>query len=165
MMRSTFLRFGLAAALLAAVPAAYFGVNGVSAQGFPPDPPLVVYGTASGAQTGAGVHSIGVDGNRGTWCGTGRVVEGSNYVVQVVADNQTDGCGQSGRNIRLYVTPFGSGGQFNGQGGRFSSSFTWQSSIDAPVEEDVTLGDTLQVRGFVPGVTACQAYSSEAACQ
>lgn len=163
MIRSTLLRFGLAAALLAVVPAAYFGANGVSAQGFPPDPPLVLYGTATGAQTGAGVHSIGVDGNRGVWCGSGRVVEGTNYVVQVVANNQTAGCGQSGRSIRLYVT--GTGNQFNGQGGRFSNSFTWQSSTDAPVQQNVTLGEPLQVRGFVPGVTACQAYSSAAACQ
>ncbi len=163
MIRSTLLRFGLAAALLAAVPAAYFGVTGVQAQGFPPDPPLVLYGTATGAQTGAGVHSVGVDGTRGVWCGAGRVVEGNNYVVQVVANNQTAGCGQSGRSIRLYVT--GTGGQFNGEGGRFSNAFSWQSSTSRPIQQNVTFGEPLQVRGFVPGVTACQGYASAASCQ
>lgn len=165
MFRSTLLRFGLAAALLAAAPAAYFGVNAVQAQRFPPDPPLVIYGSASGAQTGAGVHSIGMNGNTGTWCGSGRVVEGTNFVVQVVANNQTAGCGQSGRSIRLYFTPHGTGGQFNGQGGRLSSSFNWQASTSRPIQQNVTLGETLEVRGFVPAVAACQGYANVNTCR
>ncbi|MDZ7727602.1 MAG: hypothetical protein U5Q44_05030 [Dehalococcoidia bacterium] len=126
------------------------GGDGASAQGFPPDPPLVVHGDAPGSDNGQSVHVLVNDGSLWTWCGVGGVVDGS-YVVQVAADNQTEGCGASGRTISLYFAPEG---QYAGEGGRdATSTFSWQSSLEAPLDEDVTLGDTYTVRGMVPQVS------------
>lgn len=156
MTQRAFLRFGLGAAILALPVAAlfgYFGPQGASAQqGFPPDPPMVLYGTASGSTPGQGVHAYVNANGRWTWCGVGtNVAEG--YVVQVHSESQTPGCGAAGRSVRLYFTPLGEGETFNGAAGRLSSgTTTWSSDRSEPSEYTVNLNAPLQAQGAVPAL-------------
>src|SRR5688572_23540657 len=81
------------------------------AQGFPPDPPSTYYGTVTGGTVGQGVVANVQSGNSSQTCGVGSVINdgGSTvYVVDVISDSQLDGCGDTGRTIRFYLTPVGS---------------------------------------------------------
>lgn len=156
-MLRTLARMGIGAALVAVPAIAIFATSGqdpASAQGFPPDPPLVSYGEAPDAVDGQSVHALVEAGSVWTWCGVGGVVtedSSESYVVQIAADNQIEGCGDDGRSVSLYFAPEG---QFAGEGGRDGSpSFNWSSSLEAPVEHDVSLEDPYTVRGMVPQVS------------
>ena len=147
-------RLGLAA-VVAALPLA--AIAAAQAQGgFPPDPPMVVYGKAPGTSDGDGVVALVESGGKSTFCGVGAVVtSSSDYVVQVADDSQTTGCGASGRTIRLYFPPSGPPAGIGGNGGQFASpTFPWSSNIDQPTQQNVTLGSALQVRAYAPGVAA-----------
>ncbi|MFN0145532.1 MAG: hypothetical protein ACKVT1_03400 [Dehalococcoidia bacterium] len=131
--------FGMAlfGASLLAIPAS------VSAQGFPPDPPATFYGPAVGATSGQGVIAIVIEGGVSTFCGAGSVqdVNGPKYVVDVVSDSQTKGCGRNGRTVRFYFTPAG------GQGGRLAGETgTWSAA--GPKEQSLTLGAPLTERRY-----------------
>lgn len=123
------------------------------AQGVPPDLPLVLYGTANGQSTGAGVVAIVDNNGIGTTCGSGLVKnEGGQkvYVIQVAADSQVAGCGKAGRTISLYVS---AGGNFNGQGGAIATQvINWSSGQTS--ENNLTFGTPLTVRGFVTLATS-----------
>lgn len=160
MLRSAVVRLGLGAAVLA-LPAAIFfgnqGIEGVSAQqgNLPPEPPLVMYGDAPGAEVGQGVHAFVQAGGSWTWCGFGGVLDpsGPGYVIQIASATQISGCGDDGRSIRLYFTPVGEGDQYNGSAGRMSTNnITWQSDNSVAYEQNVTLGQELEVQGLVPGL-------------
>jgi hypothetical protein len=161
MKRSAVLRIGLGAALLALPAAAFFGYHGLmdaNAQSAPPQPPGVWYGTATPSTVGQGVHSFISHEGQAQWCGHGAVVshQGSpRYVVQVAEQRHIAGCGTSGRNIRLYFTPKAAGQSYDGSAGRFATStFPWASGITEPHQQNVTLGEPLQVRGLIPALAA-----------
>lgn len=147
--------FAIVASLLLLIIAAprILSATQAFAQGAPPDLPLVLYGTANGQSTGAGVVAIVEINGKGTTCGSGLVKnEGGQkvYVVQVAADSQVPGCGKSGRTIRLYVS---SGGNFNGQGGAMATQvINWTSGQTS--ENNLTFGASLTVRGFVTLATS-----------
>jgi len=134
------LSFGAAAAL--AIPAA------VLAQ-LPPDPPATFYGTVASGTTGQGVVAIVLSGGTSTVCGTGTVLNsgGPVYVVDVVSNAQTTGCGVNGRSVRFYFTPTASAG------GRLASeTATWTGA--GPKQQNLTLGAELVVRGRIPLVAS-----------
>jgi hypothetical protein len=137
MKRRYWFGMALAGASLFAIPAS------VVAQGFPPDPPATFYGTATGGTAGQGVIAIVIEGGVSTFCGAGTVqdIGGTpKYVVDVVSDSQSRGCGRSGREVRFYFTPAGA------QRGRVSTeSGTWAGA--GPKELNLTLGPQLtQIR-------------------
>ncbi len=160
MIRRVVLRLGFAA-LLAAIPAvALLGTSsapGASAQSSaPPEQPMVVYGTAAGAEVGQVVHAFIEHDGATNWCGSGLVTEPSEpgYVVQVLDDSQLEGCGAPGREVRLLFTAAGHGDSFTGEGSSFAvGSFTYQTDSSVAYEFDVTL-DQLEVRGVTPGIAA-----------
>ena len=123
-----------------------------SAQGVPPETPLVLYGTAAGQTTGAGVVAVVLDGASATNCGSGLIKSegGQKYVVQVAHDSQKAGCGDTGRTIRIYVFPASS---FNGNGGTLANQIiNW--SPGQVSENNLTFGAQLTVRGFVTLATS-----------
>lgn len=78
-----------------------------------PTPPMVIYGDAPGATPGQPVYGIVTMNGVATTCGQGLVVDdgGPRYVVTVVAEGQTPGCGAAGRTVELRVgSPSPSGG-------------------------------------------------------
>ena len=134
--------------LLAAIAPGLFSAPTAEAQSAPPDIPLVVYGTATGANDGASVVAI----IGGQTCGHGVVLTENSqrvYAVQVAADSQVAGCGASGRVVSFYVS--GSGKNYNSTGGSIASqTVTWGSSQTS--EANLTFGSAFAIRGFVTEV-------------
>ena len=118
-----------------------------------PEIPLVLYGNATGAPTGAGVTALVKDGNTTVKCGAGLVMnDGAQkvYAVQVAADSHIEGCGKSGRTITLYVSPAAS---FSGDGGKMANqTISWTSAPTS--QNNLTFGSAFTVRGFVPLATS-----------
>lgn len=144
--------FGLGAlgAAAAAIPVV------VSAQGFPPPPPTTYYGSVpSGIVAGQGVVAIVMDGGNSTACGSGTTLTDPAsgkvvYVVDVVADGQTTGCGKSGRTVSFYFT--------SPSGGRISLD-TPASWTTTPTNVDVkTVSAPLGRRGSAPQVAKDGSY-------
>jgi hypothetical protein len=139
---------------IAAVPAAILGLGRLQdahAQGFPPDPPATYYGTISGATSGDGIVAAIGSGASSRSCGNGAVLTDSSstvYVVDVITDDQTSGCGDSGRSIRFYIAP-----QNPGAGGKFATqTATWQGA--GAHAQNLTAGPALTNILYPPQLTA-----------
>ncbi len=134
---------GVAAAALPAI---------AMAQGAPPKPPATFYGLVpAGAVNGQGVIAIVSNGAQSTVCGSGTVqpdTDHSNalsYAVDVVADDQTPGCGKTGSTVQFYFTP--APGSTTG-GSIATTTGTWNGA--GPVKLDITgLGTALTRRGYL----------------
>jgi hypothetical protein len=73
------------------------------------------------------------------------------YVVDVVADAQTPGCGKAGRSVQFYFTPVGS------TGGRLATgSLAWEEA--GPRPHDLALGAPLTARASLPQVARDGVY-------
>ena len=142
MKRSFLLGLGLFSAAVVTIPGT------VLAQDFPPPPPATYYGSISGSgvAAGQGVVAIVVSGNTSTICGTGSVVDASglHYVVDVVTNDQTAGCGQAGRTVRFYVTPPNA----NTGGSLAVESPSWAGA--GPHLQNLTTGSPLTKRAVAP---------------
>jgi hypothetical protein len=147
--------FAIVAGLLLLFVAApkVFNATQAWAQSAPPDLPLVLYGTANGQATGAGVVAIVDNAGKGKTCGSGLIKnEGGQkvYAVQVAADSQIAGCGKAGRTISIYVS---GGSTFTGAGGKIATQvINWTSGQTS--ENNLTFGPALTVRGFVTLATS-----------
>lgn len=147
-----------------AVAAALAGLSLMAAAGFlpsnaenaaaqsPPVTPTVFYGTASGAAVGSDVVALVVSGGTSTVCGTGKILNsgGPVYAVQVANDDQTDGCGASGRQVRFYVAGTEPGTS------RISGSTPWPGTQGNPVyaqQYNLTLGALFSNVLYVPMTT------------
>ena len=140
MKRALLLGFGAAALFSAAAPAM------VSAQNFPPPPPTTFYGKVpSGIGPGDTVIAIVTDGTSSQVCGDGTTTNDASgvvYVVDVVANAQTAGCGQAGRSVQFY---------FVGAKRLATDSATW--SGPGPANKDLTnLGAQLSTKNRAPQV-------------
>ncbi len=137
MRRRTILGIAGLGAALCAIPATV-GL----AQGVPPGPPQTFYGSAAGATPGGGV--VAIIGS--STCGTGVITTDNGspvYVIDVVSDSQTPGCGAAGRTISFYFSPTG------GQPGRLANeTATWSAA--GPKQQALTPGKPLTERRFVP---------------
>ena len=105
----------------------------------PPPPPTTFYGTATGATPGQVVLAMVTDGTNSTVCGDGIVLtEGSAqvYVVDVMAEGQTKGCGRAGRYVSFYFVGT------NGTAGRVATT-TAAWSGPGPVNFPLTPGNPL----------------------
>ena len=133
---------GVAAAALPAI---------AIAQGAPPKPPATFYGTVpAGVVAGQGVVAIVANGAQSTVCGVGIVQPDTDhgnalsYAVDVVAADQTPGCGTVGATVRFYFTP--APGSATG-GSLAVDTGSWPGA--GPVKKDIaTLGPALTRRGF-----------------
>jgi hypothetical protein len=139
---------------IAAVPAAILGagkLQNAEAQGFPPEPPATYYGTVSGAANGDGIVAAIGSGATSRSCGNGAVLSDSGtivYVVDVITDDQTEGCGDSGRSIRFYIAPQTAGG-----GGKFATqTANWQGA--GAHQQNLTAGPTLTNILYTPQLGA-----------
>ncbi|MCC6959405.1 MAG: hypothetical protein IT301_06120 [Dehalococcoidia bacterium] len=140
MKRALLLGFGAAALFSAAAPAM------VSAQNFPPPPPTTFYGKVpSGIGPGDTVIAIVTDGTSSQVCGDGTTTNDASgvvYVVDVVANAQTAGCGQAGRTVQFY---------FVGAKRLATDTATW--SGPGPANKDLTnLGAQLSTKNRAPQV-------------
>ena len=140
MKRAILLGFGAATVAAAALPAL------VSAADFPPPPPTTYYGKApAGIGQGDTVSAIVNDGASSTGCGDGVTAadtSGIVYVVDVVADAQTPGCGKAGRTVQFY---------FVGPKRLTTDTATW--SGPGPALKDLTgLGPALTPKNRAPAV-------------
>lgn len=154
MNRPRIAKAGALMAALALVPAAYFGVGQLTeaeAQGFPPEPPSTFWGTIQGASAGDGVAAAIGSGASSRSCGTGTVLTHSGstvYVIDVITDDQTAGCGDTGRTIRFYIAPKDPGG-----GGRFATpTVTWPGA--GAHQQNLTAGAVLQHVLYTPQINA-----------
>ncbi len=147
----TALMLGLVAVL--AVFATRSSSDSVSAQGFPPNPPTIYYGTVpTTTSNGASVIAVVRSGSSSASCGAGKVLlDGSQrvYAVQVITGSQRAGCGDAGRTVSFYVTPDSAteGGQLSNE------SPTWTDclgSSQCTTEVPLTFGPSFTVRGNVP---------------
>ena len=158
-MRTHPARLATAAALVVFAAIAVLAGRGLfaspaSAQGFPPNPPTVYYGTVpSTVSTGAGIIAIVESGSGSAVCGAGRVLtEGGQkvYAVQVITESQTAGCGESGRTIRFYATPSSptTGGNMLGP------STSWADCLgsgDCTKQNNLTsIGEAFERQGTIP---------------
>ncbi|MCA9825768.1 MAG: hypothetical protein KC482_15480 [Dehalococcoidia bacterium] len=139
---------------IAAVPAAIFGIGqyqDAQAQGFPPEPPATYYGTVGGAAEGDGIAAAIGTGASSRSCGNGAVLSDSGsivYVVDVITDDQTSGCGDSGRTIRFYIAP-----QKAGAGGKFATqTANWQGA--GAHQQNLTAGPALTNILYTPQLGA-----------
>lgn len=140
MKRAILLGFGAAALVSAAVPAL------VSAADFPPPPPTTYYGKApAGIGPGDVVIAIVSDGSSSQVCGDGVTANDTSgivFVVDVVANAQKAGCGQTGRTVQFY---------FAGAKRLATDTAAW--SGPGPALKDLTgLGNTLTPKNRAPQV-------------
>ena len=127
--------------------------DSVSAQGFPPNPPTIYYGTVTASvPNGAAVIAVVRAGSSSATCGAGKVLlDGSQrvYAVQVITHSQRAGCGDTGRTVSFYVTPPSAT-----EGGKLSNeSPSWTDCLGSnqcTTEVQLTFGSSLTVRGNVP---------------
>ncbi len=136
------LLFGLSAAALLSMAAPAM----VSAQNFPPPPPTTFYGKVpSGIGPGDTVIAIVTDGASSQVCGDGTTTNDTSgvvYVVDVVANAQTPGCGQTGRNVQFYFV-----------GAKRLATDTAAWSGPGPANKDLTgLGAQLATKNRAPQV-------------
>jgi hypothetical protein len=141
MKRALLLGIAAAGAAIAAIPAMV-----AMADGFPPPPPTTYYGKVpSGIGPGQVVIAIVSDGSSSQVCGSGATLNDSSgvvYVVDVVSNTQTEGCGQSGRTVQFYFV-----------GARRLSTDTASWSGPGPSQKDLTnLGPALTPRNTAPQV-------------
>ena len=141
---------GAAFLALAALPAAYLGIGQLTdaeAQGFPPEPPSTFWGTFTGASAGDGVVAAIGSGASSRTCGTGAVLTDNSqsvYVIDVITDDQTAGCGDTGRTIRFYLAPRAPGG-----GGKFATpTANWQGA--GAHQQNLTAGAALPFVLYTP---------------
>lgn len=142
------LAVGLSLALLA-VPVAAFAQSGN-----PPSPPYgLVFGLAAGATVGQPVIAIVTDGSSAANCGHDTVKsdssEGVVYAVSINAQSQTAGCGQAGRQTRIYFV--GSRGTASAFG---APTFTLDSTYQGGKRQNLTLGAALTNRLYAPNLRA-----------
>jgi hypothetical protein len=141
MKRALLLGIAAAGAAVASIPALV-----ATAQGFPPPPPTTYYGKApAGIGPGQAVIAIVSDGSSSQVCGDGSTLNDSSgvvYVVDVVANAQIAGCGQTGRTVQFYFVA----------AKRLSTdTATW--SGPGPAQKDlVNLGPALTTRNVTPQV-------------
>jgi hypothetical protein len=150
MNRPRIARIGVALVALAALPAAYIGIGrftDAEAQGFPPEPPSTYWGTFQGASAGDGVVASIGSGASSRTCGTGAVLTDNSqsvYVIDVITDDQTSGCGDTGRTVRFYLAPKSPGG-----GGKFATQVAnWQSA--GAHQQNLTAGSALPFVLYLP---------------
>jgi hypothetical protein len=151
MKRAIVIGLGVLAVAAAALPAIALAQSGV-----PPKPPATFYGTVpAGAVQGQGVIAIVSNGALSTVCGSGKVQPDTDhgnvlsYAVDVVAADQTAGCGTPGATVRFYFTP--APGSTAG-GALVVDTATWNGA--GPVNKNLTaFGPALTRRGFT-GQTA-----------
>jgi hypothetical protein len=151
MNRALVFGMGVLGVAIAAVPAVAL------AQGFPPPPPSTYYGNApTGIVAGQGVVAIVINGSQSTACGAGATLTDSGkvvYVVDVVADAQTTGCGKAGATVMFYFTPTGT------TGGRISLDTPAGWAGPGPVKVDInTVSAPLARRGSAPQVSRDGSY-------
>jgi hypothetical protein len=66
------------------------------------------------------------------------------YVIDVITDDQTSGCGDTGRTVRFYLAPKSPGG-----GGKFATqSANWQSA--GAHQQNLTAGSALPFVLYLP---------------
>lgn len=140
---------GFAGAAVLAIPAAVLAQT-------PPEPPATYWGNATGATAGERVIALVFSGGSGVACGAGTVTtfEGNTvYVVDVAANSQSAGCGQSGRTVRFY---------FPGSGAtpaRFATeSPTWSEAGPKNQPLNVSGGVSLTVKRIAPLVASDGTY-------
>ncbi|MBI5949574.1 MAG: hypothetical protein HY875_15650 [Chloroflexi bacterium] len=147
MNRTKLLGMGFAAAAMVALAgAALAGLStpfgNASAAGGPPAIGMVAYGEAPGATPGQKIYATVTANGVSTTCGQGLVVDdgGPKYVVTVVADDQTAGCGLAGRTVGFYI-----GAASSTQGPRMAiTKTTWEAAKGKQV--NLTFGAPLTVR-------------------
>ncbi len=108
----------------------------------PPAIGMVAYGEVPGATPGQAIYATVTVNGVATTCGQGLVVDdgGPKYVVTVVAEDQTPGCGAAGRTVGFFLGPA------NPTQGprRAANTTTWESAKGKQV--NLTLGAALTVR-------------------